>query len=388
MVVSEDRKLDVLLVGGGLANSLAALRLAAARPDVRTLILEQDAAPTRGQTWCLFESDVSPEIWRWLSAAFHLQWPGYAVAFPSHARRLSTPYACITGDSLRAALDAAGVETRRGVAVSEMTGDRVVLAGGEQLTAPLVIDGRGARPSPHLDLAWQKFVGLVVELKRPHGLAEPIVMDATVRQADGFRFLYALPFGPDRLLVEDTRYSDGPDLDAGALESEVVRYARGRGWSVSRVIERERGVLPVALGGDIEAFWSEADSGVPQLGMRAALFHPTTGYSLPEAARTAELIAGAPRLESAPVAATLRETSLRLWRDRSFYRALNRMMFKAADPDHRYRVLERFYRLPQPLVERFYAGRLTLVDKLRILSGRPPVSVRRAMAALVTRRSK
>lgn len=388
MVAFEERKLDVVLVGGGLANSLAALRLAAQRPDIRTLVLEREASPAVGQTWCLFESDVSPEIWRWLSAAFAIQWPGYAVAFPAHARRLTTTYACITGESLNRALAAAGVEVRRGVAVDDITPHGATLATGERLPAALVVDGRGARPSPHLDLAWQKFVGLVVELKRPHGLAEPIVMDATVRQADGFRFLYALPFGPDRLLVEDTRYSDGPELDVAALEAEVVRYARGRGWSVSRVVQRERGVLPVALAGDIEAFWRETDSSVPQVGMRAALFHPTTGYSLPEAARTAELIAKAPRLESAPIAAALRERSIRLWRERAFYRALNRMMFKAADPDDRYRVLERFYRLPQPLVERFYAGRLTLADKLRILTGRPPVSMRRALAALVIRRTK
>ncbi|HEX2561365.1 lycopene cyclase family protein [Phenylobacterium sp.] len=45
-------------------------------------------------------------------------------------------------------------------------------------------------------------------------------------------------------------------------------------------------------------------------------------------------------------------------------------------------MLERFYRLPQPLIERFYAGRPSLADKVRILAGKPPVPVRRALAAL------
>lgn len=380
------RKLDVVLVGGGLANSLAALRLASLHPQLRTLILERDDSPPLGQTWCLFQSDVAPQTWAWLSRAFAHLWPGYEVVFPAHRRRLATPYACITGESLRAAMEEAGVAVRRGVEAASIGPESVELATGEVLQAPLVIDGRGARPSSQLDLAWQKFVGLVVELKRPHGLSEPIVMDATVRQSDGYRFLYTLPFGKDRLLVEDTRYSDGAELDVAALETEVLRYVRGRGWSVARVVQRERGVLPVALGGDIAAFWAEADPQVPQLGMRSALFHPTTGYSLPEAARSAELIAGASRLDSRTVAALVRERSLQLWRRRGFYRALNRMLFLAADPGDRYRVLERFYRLPQPLVERFYAARLTMGDKLRILTGRPPVSMRRAMAALVTRR--
>ena len=41
-----------------------------------------------------------------------------------------------------------------------------------------------------------------------------------------------------------------------------------------------------------------------------------------------------------------------------------------------------FYRLDPALIARFYAGRSTRADKLRILSGRPPVSLARAFAAL------
>jgi len=64
---------------------------------------------------------------------------------------------------------------------------------------------------------------------------------------------------------------------------------------------------------------------------------------------------------------------------------LNRMLFRAARPDQRYRVLERFYRLPQPLIERFYAGETTLADKARILSGKPPVPIGAALTCLVER---
>jgi lycopene beta-cyclase len=56
------------------------------------------------------------------------------------------------------------------------------------------------------------------------------------------------------------------------------------------------------------------------------------------------------------------------------------MMFLAAEPEDRFRVLERFYRLPLGLTQRFYAGRLTWWDKIRLLAGRPPVSLRRALA--------
>ena len=58
------------------------------------------------------------------------------------------------------------------------------------------------------------------------------------------------------------------------------------------------------------------------------------------------------------------------------------MLFKAAAPDQRYRVLERFYRLPAPLMRRFYASELTRLDKLRILTGKPPVPIHRALRCL------
>ena len=40
------------------------------------------------------------------------------------------------------------------------------------------------------------------------------------------------------------------------------------------------------------------------------------------------------------------------------------------------------YRLPDPLVGRFYAGRPSWPDRVRILSGKPPVPVGRALGSL------
>ena len=114
----------------------------------------------------------------------------------------------------------------------------------------------------------------------------------------------------------------------------------------------------------------------------AALFHPVTGYSFPEAVRTADHIARLPRM-SGYAANALAIHAHRHWHTGSYYRLLNRMMFRAARPEERYRVLQHFYRLPEPLVTRFYAATSTHGDKLRILSGKPPVPVHRALAVLV-----
>ena len=374
---------DVILVGGGLANSLLALRLRVRQPRRRVLMLERATTPNESQTWSFFDSDVPAAVASWLHPLTARRWAGYRVSFPGFDRELATPYNAVTAPRLAASVAAVmNGGLRRGVEAVSVGPRQVRAADGRIFEAPLVIDGRGARATASLQLAWQKFVGVEIRTEEPHGLVRPIVMDAAVPQRDGYRFLYVLPLAPDRLLVEDTRYSDGAALDRTVVEASALEYAARKGWRPAEVLRREHGVLPIVLGGDIGAFWAERDPDVPCVGMNAALFHPTTGYSLPDAACLADEIASGCEFTSAAIAARVRERSKRLWRERRYFHVLNRMMFRAAAPDQRWRVLARFYRLPEPLIRRFYAGRLTLGDQARILFGEPPVPIWRALAAL------
>jgi lycopene beta-cyclase len=374
---------DALIVGGGLASSLIALRLKRTRPDLKIIVLEREQRIGGEHTWSHFATDVSPAISEWMGPLIVHDWPGYDVRFPTHRRSLPTRYRAITSARLHAVMsELLGEDAWLGVEAAEVRAESVRLVDGRRLAAPLVIDARGPRRSRHLALGWQKFLGQEVRLAAPHGLIRPIVMDATVAQLDGYRFLYVLPMGADRMLIEDTRYSDGPALDRAQLARDIAAYAAAEGWTIADTIREEVGVLPIALAGDIDAYWDEPTGPAADAGMRAALFHPTTGYSLPDAARQAEAIAALPRLTTAAVRAAIIQMSKTAWKDRAFYRLLNRMLFRAAEPTKRYKVLERFYRLPVPLIERFYAAEATLGDKLRILSGKPPVPIGRALACL------
>lgn len=373
---------DLVLVGGGLANGLIALRLAQRRPDLDVRIVEASDRLGGEHTWSFFESDLTVEQRAWIDPVIVHRWPGYSVRFPSLSRRLSTAYRSVTSarfaEVISQTLPADRIMLRAPVAT--VRADGVTFADGRTLSARAVIDGRGPTAAPDLALGYQKFVGLELRLAAAHGLGEPIVMDATVDQTGGYRFLYVLPFDDRTLLVEDTRYTDGETLDRDEFRQGALDYAAANGWAVDTVLREEHGVLPVALDGDIAAHHSRMGEAA-QSGLRAALFHPTTGYSLPDAVRLADRIAG----DFAPerLAADLRDHSVRLWNARGFYRLLDRMLFRAARPEHRYRVLERFYRLPQPLIERFYAAASTGPDKLRILSGKPPVPLRAALGCLI-----
>jgi lycopene beta-cyclase len=376
---------DVVLVGGGLANSLIALRLRTLRPDVGLLLLERDDHLGGRHTWSFHADDLAEAEHAWVAPMVAHSWPRHEVRFPAFSRSLESPYLSITSESLRAVVgEALEDRVRLGVEAAALSASEVRLGDGTRVAAAAVVDGRGDPGRGPLELGFQKFLGRILALETPHGLAGPLLMDATVPQTDGFRFVYTLPFGDRRVLVEDTRYSDTPELAKDELRKEIEAYAGARGWRVRGVEGEEEGRLPIVLSGDIEAFWDASGPGVPRSGMRAALFHPTTGYSLPEAVRLADAIAASPDLRGPALYALTRDRSREAWRRGRFFRLLNRMLYRAAVPPQRYRVLEHFYRLPGPLISRFYAGRVTWRDMIRVLSGRPPVPVVGALRAMLT----
>ena len=90
-------------------------------------------------------------------------------------------------------------------------------------------------------------------------------------------------------------------------------------------------------------------------------------------------------LDGAQLAAWSRARFLQHWGEMGFFRMLNRMLFRAAAPAERHRIFAHFYRLDEDRIARFYAGEPTWGDKLRILSGKPPVSVGAAIKALIGR---
>ncbi len=382
---------DIILAGGGLANGLIARAIAKRRPDLSVTLIEAGETLGGNHTWSFHGSDLDADGHALVSGMIAARWSSQQIQFPNRRRSLSTPYMSISSDrfdhEVRAALARTNgtVMTGQRIGSIDRTGTAVSLADGRTLSAPCVFDGRGWLPhsAEGLALAYQKFVGHEVELAQPHGLTSPILMDATVEQHDGYRFVYVLPLTPKMLLIEDTYYADGPELDTAVLTSRINAYAHAKGWHVTDVKRKEAGVLPIVLSGKIKAL--QANHGAaPVVGLASGLFHPTTGYSLPDAVRTAQWIAGQDDLRSHTITKKLQHRAAKAWRDRHFYRLLNRLLFVSASGNERRTILEHFYRLPEPLIQRFYAGASTPVDMLRVLTGRPPIPISRALKAVPT----
>jgi lycopene beta-cyclase len=376
-------KTELILVGGGLANSLIAHRILGERPDFPLLVVDRLASLGANHTWSFHDSDLTGEQRRWMEPLIAHRWSSHELRFPRRHRTMNDGYNSVTSEGLHEVVaPVLGSRMRLETEVAEVTPGGIVLANGERINAQAVIDGRGDPGGNHLDIAFQKFLGLFVRLAEPHNLTGPILMDATVEQTDGYRFIYTLPFSDIDLLIEDTYYADGPTLDRPRLRTGIEDYAVEQGWTVAAITGEEKGVLPIVLGGDIEAFWDAGPKGVARSGMRGAFFHPTTGYSLPEGVRLADEIAAIRDLESGSLFELTRSRSEELWRRTGYYRLLNRMLFRAAEPELRYRIFERFYGLAGGLIRRFYAGRLKWTDKVRLLIGRPPVPIHRAIGCV------
>ncbi len=379
MAARNTDKCDIAIVGGGLSGGLAALALAAKRPDLDVRLVEP--GPIGGNhIWSFFDSDIARGD-RWLVAPLvRHHWGEYDVRFPSYKRRLRMGYKSITGEALAEAVAAAlpkgGIIADKAKHVAP---DHLLLARGGRISARHVIDARGAGKLSMLDCGWQKFAGQALTVTGGHGVAHPVVMDASVEQIDGYRFVYLLPFDGETIFVEDTYYSDSANLDIAAVRERIAAYAVARGWDVAAVTREEGGALPVVIAGDFDRLWPTSDR-TARIGVRAGGFHATTGYSLPDAVRTASALPAL--VDEADLPALLRDRAAASWRRQRFYRMLDAMLLRAADPDARYRIFQRFYRLSPQLIARFYAGRSSRGDKLRIVSGKPPVSIGRALDAL------
>lgn len=374
---------DIAILGGGLAGGLVALALHRARPDLRLRLFEESERLGGNHIWSFFEGDVDAEGMALLEPMITHRWADYEVRFPAHRRTLSMSYHSIRSDGFDAVLREALPDEalRMNASVVSATREKVVLAGGDMVSARAVIDCRGPGDLEKLECGWQKFVGLELELEQPHGLTRPIVMDATVEQIDGYRFVYVLPFGPNRIFIEDTYYSDGSELDVETIEGRIHAYAKAQGWSVKEAVHSEKGVLPVVYGGAFGAYWRSTGA-LPKAGLRACLFHPVTGYSLPDAVRSAQYIAAHADLSGEALHERLFARSAQRWRETAYYRMLDSMLFHGAATEDRYKILERFYTLAPALISRFYAGRSSWADKLRIVTGKPPIPISRGLQAI------
>ena len=371
---------DYGIVGGGLQGCLLAHALAWHRPEATVLLLEQADDLCGNHTWSFHETDIADKAKSWFDPLVVHRWPGYRVRFPTLSRRVEIAYATITSDRLREATlslaDEAGgpvrpgrLVVRTGVSCEILSPSTVRVGGTADVSCRALLDCRGRAKAGALGGAgYQTFIGHEYQTARRWPAAEPTIMDVPRDQAAGFEFLYELPLGPDRVLLEYTRFHEEPSCDKSRAATLIsARLAEADAGS-AKLVRTEHGCLPMPY---TAAARREGPS--PAGGYAGGWFHAATGYSMPLAVRFAELVAQAqPDRVAAEVAFAAAEDRLR----RGFARFLNRLLFCLVKPADRWKIFRRFYRvLPEERISRFYAHRFTFTDAARIMIGWPPTGL-------------
>ncbi len=380
---------DLIIVGAGLAGLMTAWRCLDMHPELSVLVIEASGEIAGDHTWSFNRSDIIEPLQDWIKPFIAYQWDKYDVKFPKRERTLDIPYCTGNSETLRKCvqshIDSGRLAVKLNTRVIDMTAEHVILQNEQKLTAKCVLDARGHKADENKVLGYQKFVGRTIKTKQPHGLKHPIIMDATVEQLGGYRFVYCLPFTDHEILVEDTYYTDGDGLSENEVAARVDDYIKAKGWGDHELLRQEKGVLPITLAVDADygEDVTEGENKPVQLGMTGGYYHAVTGYSLPEAVKSAEVVSDMILKNKPDYANAILHEMIYHKRDHyheeGFLRLLNRMLFRAAKPEKRYKVLERFYGLDEDLVARFYRNRLTKKDKVKILIGKPPVPVSKAL---------
>ncbi|GAB3205931.1 lycopene cyclase family protein [Nocardia tengchongensis] len=276
---------DLLICGAGPAGRALAHRALAHGLAVTVV----DPHPDR--RWTATYAAWVDELPGWVAPEAIAARVERPVAWTSHRIELDRPYLVFDTAALQDSLDISGARLIQDsvTAIDAAARTRydgldlpsVRLASGRTLPAGRVIDARGIPRSP--TLAEQTAYGVIVD--RAH-YPDPDILFMDWRDDNGAdpaalpSFLYAVPLGEDRMLLEETCLAGLPALDQRTLHERLTHRLRSRGIVLTGAEPTERVRFPVH-GGTRHA---------TAFGAAGGFTHPATGYSVATSLRLADTV--------------------------------------------------------------------------------------------------
>jgi len=213
-----------------------------------------------------------------------------AVVWTPHRQPIRRHYSVLDSAALQTSFDLSEVQVLVGTASADGRG----LSDGSPPHARITIDARGASTGGRTQ---QTAYGVVVDRERADPVlagADALFMDwRTDHGADPTEppsFLYAMPVGGDRVLLEETSLARRPGLELAELAQRLNARLAARGLMLDggEPIERVRFALDTPLP---RSEWIGRTPAVVRFGAAAPLVHPASGYSVAATLRLAPRIA-------------------------------------------------------------------------------------------------
>ena len=368
---------DAVIAGGGPSGLSLAAHLAAGQwRNRRVLLVDDGSRPLDGRAWAFWSAGGGL-----LDAAAERCFDRLRVQ--SHRRVVDIRldhyrYRVVSGTGLLRAGSALverapGFRLRRGHvdAVDDGPGGAVVTVDGRRVESRWAFDSvtDGPAVSPAVSpAAWLTFTGQEVRTSADRfDPRVPVLMDFRTRQDGGVCFVYVLPSGPRRALVEHTRFATEP---AGSGDQPLRAYLHDVVQAGPyEVIRREGARLPLRLPRPRPT----AGHVVP-IGVRGGMLKASTGYAYARIQRDSAAIARSLAEHGHPFAP-------RPARRRHAYLDAVLLDVLAAEPDRLEPTFVRLFdRNPADLVLRFLDEDTSLGQEARLVLTLPPRPFLRAMA--------
>ncbi len=297
---------EFVILGAGCSGLSLCYYLLERGVDAPILILDRKRTFEDDRTWCFW--DVEPTPFTQLALKEWRFWDFVSAGRSVTQTTNRYPYKCLAGrDFYEHVLDRLAESPNVTLRLAEEVGGyieendevRVETSGGT-LRSRQVFDGRGLPPgSPVFEEAqrratWvpQKFLGLRIQAREPiFDLEHCTLMDFSVDQSRGLRFVYVLPMGEREALVENV-YLSGADVSQAEYRVEIGAYLEsiyGLAPDEYEVFGEERGYIPMTD----HAFPRRLGERTHNIGMLGGETRPSTGYTFLRIQRHCRTLAAA-----------------------------------------------------------------------------------------------
>ena len=333
----------IAIVGGGLWGSLLALRLQQTKPDLEFVLYENEESLADGVSHVVLQNEFSPEGFRWLSPFLEGKWSTHQVKFHESEKVIDSGVSLLTPKKLSKV-----VKDKLKGKIRPITDVETILK-----ECSFIIDTRNNFYYP--TQGFQKITELEIKLES-YSSHLPVLCDGTISQWDGFRYLQTFPKGNGTVLVREIRHSADAKIMGEDYEEDILSSLNR---SDAKVLKRSTWLYRIPSSSLIP--WSEG-----RILRTAGINHDFTGSSVADAVRLIDKMVSTSfrRGELNEVVYNYRaERESR----RKFFRIMSRFAMNASNPRAGITVMERLYKMPKSVRDKFFLGELDFMDFMRTL---------------------